>query len=49
MRGALLHEIAEHKSAILAFETVLTLSPTAPERVAIKEKIKAVQKDLDAL
>lgn len=49
MRGALLHEIAEHKSAILAFETVLTLSPTAPERVAIKEKIKAVQKNLDAL
>ncbi len=49
MRGGLLQETGDHKAAITAFESVLTLSPTAPERVAIKDKIKISEKELQSL
>lgn len=46
MRGGLLQETGDHRSAITAFETVMTLGPTALERVAITEKIAISHKNL---
>ncbi|WP_377194360.1 RNA polymerase sigma factor [Ruegeria meonggei] len=46
MRGGLLQETGDHHAAIAAFETVMTLRPTAPERVAINEKIEISQESL---
>ncbi len=46
MRGGLLQDIGDHKAAIAAFETALTLAPTGPERVAITDKIAISQKEL---
>ncbi len=46
MRGGLLQETGDHNAAIAAFETVMNLGPTAPERVAITEKIEICQKKL---
>lgn len=43
MRGGLLQETGDHNAAIAAFETAMTLGPTAPERVAITEKIAISQ------
>ncbi|WP_171208178.1 MULTISPECIES: RNA polymerase sigma factor [unclassified Ruegeria] len=49
MRGGLLQETGDHRAAIDAFETVLTLAPTEPERVVIKDKIRISQKMLDEM
>ena len=49
MRGGLLQEIGEHSSAIAAFETVLTLSPTTPERQAVEDKIALSKKERRSL
>ena len=49
MRGALLQEVEDHQGAILAFQSVLTLAPTAPERVAVKDKIAISKKELKRL
>ncbi|WP_170517146.1 MULTISPECIES: RNA polymerase sigma factor [Ruegeria] len=46
MRGGLLQETGDHKAAIAAFETVMTLAPTGPERVVIADKIAISQKEL---
>ncbi len=46
MRGGLLQETGEHQAAIAAFETVMSLGPTAPERVAIMEKIATSKENL---
>ncbi len=46
MRGGLLQEMGDHKAAIAAFETVMTLGPTTPELSAIKEKIAVSEKEL---
>ncbi|WP_170398081.1 RNA polymerase sigma factor [Ruegeria arenilitoris] len=46
MRGSLLQETGDHKAAIAAFETVMTLAPTGPERVVIADKIAISQKEL---
>ena len=49
MRGGLLQETGDHKTAIAAFETVLTLYPTTPECIAVKDKIAASEKELRSL
>ena len=49
MRGGLLQELGDHKAAIAAFETVLSLSPTVPEQAAIAEKIYISTKELSAM
>ncbi|MDX8351812.1 RNA polymerase sigma factor [Cognatiyoonia sp. IB215182] len=49
MRGGLLQEIGDHRAAIAAFETVLTLTPTAPERAAVTDKIAISQNELGHL
>lgn len=49
MRGGLLQELKDHRAAIAAFETVLTLAPTQPEYAAIKEKIAISEKELRRL
>lgn len=49
MRGGLLQELGRHQAAITAFKTVLTLSPTTPERAAVKDKISASEKELRGL
>ncbi len=49
MRGALMQELGAHEAAIEAFERVLTLGPTAPERTAIKDKIAISKKELGTL
>ncbi|MEM9585453.1 MAG: sigma-70 family RNA polymerase sigma factor [Pseudomonadota bacterium] len=49
MRGGLLQELGDHKAAIAAFETVLSLSPTVPEQAAIAEKINISTKELSAM
>ncbi len=46
MRGGLLQEVGDHKAAIKAFEAVLSLSPTTPERATIAEKIDISKKEL---
>lgn len=46
MRGGLLQDAGDHKAAIDAFATALTLAPTDPERVAITEKIGVSEKEL---
>ncbi|GFE51836.1 hypothetical protein So717_35890 [Roseobacter cerasinus] len=46
MRAGLLQDIGDHKAAIAAFETVLSLSPTTPERAAVAEKIDLSKKEL---
>ncbi len=46
MRAGLLQDIDDHKAAIAAFETVLSLSPTTPERAAVVEKIDVSKKEL---
>ncbi len=46
MRGGLLQETGEHRAAIAAFETVMTLGPTTLERAAIAEKIATSQESL---
>ncbi|WP_170418839.1 RNA polymerase sigma factor [Ruegeria atlantica] len=46
MRGGLLQETGDHKAAIAAFETVMTLAPTTLERDAVTEKIRLSQKEL---
>jgi len=46
MRGAYLQETGDHPGAIAALETVLTLQPTTPERLAVKAKIAASKKVL---
>ncbi|WP_170552974.1 RNA polymerase sigma factor [Ruegeria atlantica] len=46
MRAGLLQETGDHKAAIAAFETVMTLAPTGPERVVIADKIAISQKEL---
>ncbi|WP_299987863.1 RNA polymerase sigma factor [uncultured Ruegeria sp.] len=46
MRGGLLQETGAHKAAIVAFETVLALTPTGPERVVITDKITFSQKEI---
>jgi RNA polymerase sigma-70 factor (ECF subfamily) len=49
MRGGLLQEVGDHKAAIKAFETVLTLAPTTPERAAVTDKIAISKKELGGL
>ncbi len=49
MRGGLLQDTGDHRAAISSFETVLTLGPTALERVAITEKIATSQEKLRGL
>lgn len=49
MRGALLQELGQHRAAITAFEAVIALAPTAPEYVAIKDKIMISEKELGQL
>lgn len=49
MRGGLLQEVGDHKAAIMAFETVLTLAPTTPERAAVTDKIAISKKELGGL
>ena len=49
MRGGLLQEAGEHSAAIDAFETVMTLGPTAPERVAVEDKIAVSKKELGGM
>lgn len=49
MRGELLQDLGEHEAAIAAFETVMTLGPTAPESVAVKDKIAISRKELRTL
>ena len=49
MRGGLLQDIGDHKAAIAAFETVLSLSPTTPEQAAVAEKITKSKKELGAM
>ncbi|WP_171103250.1 MULTISPECIES: RNA polymerase sigma factor [unclassified Ruegeria] len=49
MRGGLLQETGDQRAAIDAFETVLTLAPTEPERVVVKNKIRISQKMLDEM
>ncbi len=49
MRGTLLQQLGDHRAAIAAFETVLTLGPTAPERLAVQEKIEASKKAMGPL
>jgi RNA polymerase sigma-70 factor (ECF subfamily) len=49
MRGGLLQEVGDHKAAIKAFETVLTLAPTTPERAAVTDKIAFSKKELGGL
>ncbi|MEM8730386.1 MAG: sigma-70 family RNA polymerase sigma factor [Pseudomonadota bacterium] len=49
MRGGLLQEVGDHMAAIAAFETVLTLDPTSPERTAVTDKIAVSQKELGSL
>ena len=49
MRGGLLQDIGDHKAAIAAFETVLSLSPTTPEQTAVAEKIDISKKELGAM
>ncbi len=49
MRGGLLQETGDHHTAIAAFETVMALNPTAPERIAITEKISFSQDSLRRL
>lgn len=49
MRGGLLQETGDHKAAIDAFEVVMSLTPTTPERVAIKDKIAISLKLLDGV
>ncbi len=46
MRGGLLQEVGDHKKAIVAFQTVMKLAPTTPERIAIRDKIAISQKEL---
>lgn len=46
MRAGLLQDIGDHKAAIAAFETVLSLSPTTPERAVVVEKIEKSKKEL---
>ena len=46
MRGALLQEAGDHVAAITAFERVLELGPTGPERAALKEKLAVSRKKL---
>ncbi len=46
MRAGLLQDIGDHKATIAAFETVLSLSPTTPERAAVVEKIDLSKKEL---
>lgn len=46
MRGGLYQQIGDHATAITSFETVLTLGPTSPERIAVTEKILESQKIL---
>lgn len=46
MRGGLLQDTGDHRAAIAAFETVMTLGPTPLERFAIKEKIAICQENL---
>lgn len=49
MRGTLLQDLGDHQAAIVAFEAVMELAPTAPELVAIKDKILVSEKELGAL
>ncbi len=49
MRGALLQDVGDHRAAIAAFEAVMTLAPTGPECVAIKDKISSSKKELGHL
>ena len=49
MRGGLLQDTGDHSAAIAAFETALTLGPTAPERVAVEEKIALSKKELSGV
>lgn len=49
MRGGLLQDVGEHKAAIAAFETVMTLAPTTPESIAVKDKISISKKFLGRL
>lgn len=44
MRGALLQDVGDHKAAIAAFETVISLAPTTPESIAVKDKIAISEK-----
>lgn len=49
MRGELLQDVGDHKAAIACFETVMTLAPTTPECLAVKEKIAVSKKELAGL
>ncbi len=49
MRGSLLQQVGEPAAAIDAFEAALALGPTAPERVAVEEKIALCRKNLRQL
>ncbi|MEM0950336.1 MAG: sigma-70 family RNA polymerase sigma factor [Pseudomonadota bacterium] len=49
MRGGLLQDVGEHKAAIQAFEAVIGLAPTTPERIAVEEKIAISKKELRGL
>ena len=49
MRGGLLQDVGAHKAAIAAFETVMKLTPTTPESIAVKDKIAISEKELGDL
>lgn len=49
MRGGLLQDVGDHEEAIAAYEKVITLAPTDPELVAVKDKIAISEKELGRL
>lgn len=49
MRGTLLQEVDDHQAAITAFETVLSLGATTPERAVVTDKIAISKNKLGRL
>lgn len=49
MRGELLQEVGDHAAALAAFDAVLALAPTEPERRAVREKIARSEKEVQGL
>ncbi len=49
LRGGLLSEVGDHKAALTAYKTVLSLGVTDPEHIVITEKIEMCKKELSRL